>query len=180
MEKEQLSAEERNEIVKYGLERGKIAVTSMIVTLIIGHIFEVFYQSIIFLIVFCLLRRYAGGYHADSQGRCYVISFISIIISFWCMKQIDYKIAISFIFQTLSMIFILLFSPVENKNRKLEKIECLMYRSKTRIIAIIIYAFSCCFYLSQNNIIIAPILMAYLLVMISLLLGQIKNFYGSK
>ena len=80
---------ERDEIIQYGIEREKIILVSIAIILGLGCVFDIFYLSIIFSLAFCALRRYAGGYHAKTQKRCYVISLIILIMSFIIMKYIS-------------------------------------------------------------------------------------------
>ena len=65
METQTFSKEEKEEIIRYGLDRIKSICTMTFVTLLMGCIFQMFFQSIIFLVCFIVLRKYAGGYHAD-------------------------------------------------------------------------------------------------------------------
>lgn len=74
MEIQTFSEEEKEEIIRYGLDKIKNSCMMSAVTLLMGYAFHVFLQSIVFLICFIALRKYAGGYHADTQKRCYVIS----------------------------------------------------------------------------------------------------------
>ena len=174
------SEEEKKEIIKYGFERGKNSFIFIFVTIMIGCFFKVFCQSILFILIFCSLRRYAGGYHADSQKRCYVISFIAIVITFGGMRFLTYNREVCFFIQAICLLAILIFSPVENKNHKLEENERIKYGRKTKITAIVLFAFSCFLYKDKNSYIIFPLVSAYLLVTISLLLGFAKNKYENK
>ncbi|MDE5909710.1 MAG: accessory gene regulator B family protein [Lachnospiraceae bacterium] len=175
MAAEPYSDEEREEIIAYGIERGKIILISMSVSLIIGILFGVLPQSIIFMLTFCSLRRYAGGYHADSQKRCYVISFAVIIITFWMIKILPYYIIADVFINMSCLVLILFLAPVENQNRQLETNERKKYGTKTKTIATFISLLTVFFrYKGLHNIII-PILMAFIIVSISLILGYIKN-----
>lgn len=130
MEIEKFTTEEKNEIVRYGIARGKIALMSIIVALVMGYFFQIMCQSIIFLITFWFLRRYAGGYHANSQRICYFISFGAILVSFWCIKYIKCSTIINLLMQTICLLIIFFLSPVENKNRKLTEDERIIYKKK--------------------------------------------------
>lgn len=175
MVEEQFSPEDRKVIIQYGIQRGKISLISTAATLIMGLFFGIFNQSIIFFIIFCFLRRYAGGYHADSQTKCYIISFAVVIFSFLCIKYVECNTIICFLTQVICLLIILILSPVENKNRQLEEYERIKYRNRARLNAITIFGLSCYVYWTENAILILPIITAYLLVAISLVSGYIKN-----
>ena len=86
MEIQTFSEEEKEEIIRYGLDKIKNSCMMSAVTLLMGYAFHVFLQSIVFLICFIALRKYAGGYHADTQKRCYVISVLIIAVALWATR----------------------------------------------------------------------------------------------
>ena len=114
-----------------------------------GIIFGVFAESIIFAIFFFLQRRYAGGYHADTKGRCYLVSVILIIISMCFIKYIDSGNVICFVWQTFNIIIIYLLAPVGTANRELDRVEKAVFQKKARIIGSISYVLVCYFYLNS-------------------------------
>lgn len=169
------SEEERAELVKYGLERGKTILLSVLVVLILGYFFGVLWKSIIFYISFCLLRRYAGGFHAESQGRCYIVSLMILIISILCMKWANCSIGINIFVQATSLVLIFILAPVENKNRKLDDIEQKRYKKKTRANAVVITLICCFLYWKKNFYIIEPVIIAHVVLACLLVAGYIKN-----
>lgn len=180
MSSEQHSEEERNEIIKYGIERGKVILISTVVALTLGCVTGVLFQSIVFLAAFCLLRRYAGGYHADTQERCYVISFATVAITFWLMKRVQYNITADILMNIFCLLSILFLAPVENSNRRLEEEERKKYGRKTKVIAITISLLNTFFRWKGYHNIVISILAAYLVVTISLVLGCIKLMWENK
>ena len=122
METQTFSKEEKEEIIRYGLDRIKSICTMTFVTLLMGCIFQVFFQSIIFLVCFIALRKYAGGYHADTQNRCYVISTAIIAVALLAIRYMsdgsDNEIFI--LLQSLNFILLYFLVPVDNKNHRLE------------------------------------------------------------
>ena len=105
------------------------------VTLLMGCIFQVFFQSIIFLVCFIVLRKYAGGYHADTQNRCYVISTVIIAVALLAIRYMsdgsDNEIFI--LLQSLNFILLYFLVPVDNKNHRLEQWEKEKYGKKARV-----------------------------------------------
>lgn len=83
---EQLSEEEREEIINYGIRRSIVISISIIVTIMAGYLLGIVWQSIFFLFCFSALRKYAGGYHADTPIRCYFLSFITLFIALMGIK----------------------------------------------------------------------------------------------
>ena len=102
MEIQTFSEEEKEEIIRYGLDKIKNSCMMSAVTLLMGYAFHVFLQSIVFLICFIALRKYAGGYHADTQKRCYVIS---VLIICFCVTILS-KISSVFGFHALAVTYL--------------------------------------------------------------------------
>ena len=134
METQTFSKEEKEEIIRYGLDRIKSICTMTFVTLLMGCIFQVFFQSIIFLVCFIALRKYAGGYHADTQNRCYVISTAIIAVALLAIRYMsdgsDNEIFI--LLQSLNFILLYFLVPVDNKNHCLEYWEKEKYGKKSK------------------------------------------------
>ncbi len=70
---EQLSEEEREEIINYGIRRSIVISISTIVTIMAGYLLGIVWQSIFFLFCFSALRKYAGGYHDVIYNQLYKI-----------------------------------------------------------------------------------------------------------
>lgn len=135
METQTFSKKEKEEIIRYGLDRIKSTCTMTLVTLLMGCIFQVFFQSIVFLVCFIVLRKYAGGYHADTQNRCYVISTAIIAVALLAIRYMsdgsDNKIFI--LLQSVNFILLYFLVPVDNKNHRLEQWEKEKYGKKARV-----------------------------------------------
>lgn len=139
MEMEFFTQKERDEIVSYGIWRIKNTCSMIITMLLIGCIFHAFFQSIIFFICFIPLRKYAGGYHADTQIRCYIIStmiFVMACIFMKCVPPDDFWLLF---IQYTCLLVLWLFAPVEHENHKLENQEKQNYKQKSRQILSGIY-----------------------------------------
>ena len=133
MEIQTFSEEEKEEIIRYGLDKIKNSCMMSAVTLLMGYAFHVFLQSIVFLICFIALRKYAGGYHADTQKRCYVISVLIIAVALWATRyKSDNSVCFVFI-QSLNFIILCFLVPVDSKNRRLEQWEKERYGKKAKV-----------------------------------------------
>lgn len=135
METQTFSKKEKEEIIRYGLDRIKSTCTMTLVTLLMGCVFQVIFQSIIFLVCFIVLRKYAGGYHADTQNRCYVISTVIIAVALLaiCYMSDGSDNEIFILLQSLNFILLYFLVPVDNKNHRLEQWEKEKYGKKARV-----------------------------------------------
>lgn len=71
---------DNKEICKYGIENLLISVIEITSILIIGSILEKTIPTIIFVATIVILRRYTGGYHANTKIGCYLVFVLSYII----------------------------------------------------------------------------------------------------
>lgn len=101
-----------------------------------GLIFHCVLESIIFYFFFSLLRMFTGGFHASSEIKCFLISSIMIFISTYLITVLsDNRFnSIFYALLSLSFIIILIFAPIDNDTKKIDKTD----RKKYRKIAIII------------------------------------------
>jgi len=119
------------EFIKYGLCQLVHYILFWICQIILYLAFGHLWDGILFLVTFIFLRRYAGGYHADSRIRCFIYSnFISLsYIGFCYLKSICNDTPFILLF-TLSTVVTLILSPIDNENRRLEEKEKIKYKGK--------------------------------------------------
>lgn len=124
------------EIVRYGLEIAVLKTIFFAATLIVSLLMNSFWQFIIFISLFSVLRSYAGGYHAKTQIRCFIQSMLLIIAA---VMIINITQKITYIIVPLSVIALAAgaaiwrLAPVDTKNKRLDFDEKVPLRKKTRI-----------------------------------------------
>lgn len=90
-------------------------------SILIGHILRKEIESILMIIPFICIRKFAGGYHSKKFRNCIIASII-IIVSFINIGIIiNYKMVI--VFGIISSLGLLIFSPIDSNNRRLNDIE---------------------------------------------------------
>lgn len=75
--KNQIISEDEKEIYNYGFEILLSSIFSITLALVIGIITKRIIDTLVYLTVFCTLRKEAGGFHASTHFRC-IFSFISV------------------------------------------------------------------------------------------------------
>lgn len=124
------------EIVRYGLEMAVLKITFFAAALVVSLLMNSFWQFIIFISLFSLLRSYAGGYHAQTRIRCFVQSMLlivsAIIIINITQKSTCIIVPLSVVALAASII-IWRIAPVDSKNKRLDFDEKAVMRRKTRI-----------------------------------------------
>ena len=97
-----------------------------------------FFEMFIFSICFVYIRRYSGGFHFENTNLCTLVSIIFISIMAFLLSQIQtipIFIPISSIF--ISVLILIIYGPIENKNKKLFDNEKKVYKKKILFILLI-------------------------------------------
>ena len=106
------------EVYKYGFEVLIAFIVNIAIVLSIGLLFNKIFYSIAFLICYCPIRQFAGGYHANNYTK--------------------YTLMI-FIISTLSYTGIFILAPIEHRNNPLTLREIKKYKKISRILAGVVY-----------------------------------------
>lgn len=139
--KDSNSLTEDEEIVQYGLDIIIDKTIFIFVVIIVGFLSNCLLESIIFAITFAMLRQYAGGYHAETKRKCFLLSFLTIIAALCVIRFAEgYQMLMRalFIICLISSLYIFLTAPMETANKKFDEDEIRVYGRKARIITVII------------------------------------------
>lgn len=81
------SNSEEQEVLQYGFE----CLINTLIPTIFYFLFalaqSMIFETIIWLVLFLLLRNYIGGYHASSHGRCIAISTLYGLLTLFCIDN---------------------------------------------------------------------------------------------
>jgi accessory gene regulator B len=167
--------EEDQELCAYGLQQGLVLTVNLVTTLIIGLAWGMVWHSVVFLIAYVPLRSYAGGYHAKTPRRCYLLSILLIMTVLALVRLLPWTIALSAAFASGASILILELSPVATYNKPLDSLEIARYGQRTRLILLLelgVLGFA----LGLGWRFIVPgISMALVVLSIMLVLGSVQN-----
>ena len=153
-----------------------------LVVILIGSIFHILIESIVFFLVFQLLRKYAGGYHASTEAQCEMLSTLSIIISLGLIKLSRlYDIQIGLlIFSLYSASFIFFLSPLDTPEKPLSVSEKKHFRKLTWIYLFFSTALLFVSYFLKFSVLFSPCCMSLILESVLLLAGKIKVLRTAK
>ncbi len=134
--------EEDKEVVTYGLFSLLFNSYCTLFCLFLGAFLHCFSKAIIFLLSFLFIKKYSGGFHASSEGRCLLVSSMGITFSLILVKLCLINIKIYCLFLIIALILsviIMCFSPIESKNKPLENDDKTKYKkfSIIRILAVV-------------------------------------------
>lgn len=100
-------------------------------------------KYIFFYFAFSALRKYAGGYHADTPIRCYFLSFITLFIALMGIKILQCDDNVGILIQTINLLIIIFLSPIDSVVHRLEYEEKKEYGTRAKKIALIYYVLYC-------------------------------------
>ena len=118
------------DVYRFGVQLLSETVLSFAIFLIIAAFCGSIIEFIIFTAAFALLRQYAGGFHADKFISCLLIS-CCVITAFCIAIHIpDQSVYVIGILAVISLIVILLLSPVDIKYNPLPDSDKKKYKKK--------------------------------------------------
>lgn len=122
--------EEDIDTCRYGLDVFISSALEIASILIIAAFVGNFLEAVLLFTAFIPLRVYAGGYHADTKLKCYLISLgvygiFTVVMNI--LPQGLYS-AVNLLIAVFSLIMILIAAPVIHKNKAVNDIERKHYR----------------------------------------------------
>ena len=129
----------------YGLDMFTAAFLELFSIFVISAFVGNFFETLLFFLMFIPLRIYAGGYHADTKARCYIVSLLVYVCFTLVMKYVPQSLLmpIALEFEFFSMIMVYTAAPVIHKNKHVNDIEKVHYKNASIIICTIETAVIC-------------------------------------
>ncbi len=126
------------EIYQFGIENFIMKACHIISYLIIGILFGLLPELMVFLAAFIPLRENSGGYHAKTPIKCYILS-CSTVVTIMCLIRFisESKMQYSIFMALIVSLILFLIVPVDTDNKHLDDSEMAYYKNKARFIIII-------------------------------------------
>lgn len=117
-------------VCKYGIEVFSISVLEVLSVLILSLACGNFMNTMLFFVAFIPLRMYAGGYHADSKLRCYIVLLLVYLALTLFIKHIPESLIVPFAVATVAFTIFMIFrfAPIINEKKKVNEKEILYYK----------------------------------------------------
>ena len=125
------------EIVTYGIHQMIVMMLNIMFTVISGIVWHELFFMVVMSLYFSVLRPYVGGYHAETEEKCLIISIILVNLILFCRRYFVLGIPAYIIMWLVSMAVILLWAPIGNPNKELDILETRIYKRKSQIIMVI-------------------------------------------
>lgn len=183
IKKYRIITEEDQDIYQYGMELLTSTFINLLLIITIGVIFDKLPQTILFLLEYCFVKRYAGGYHASTHARCiltFSVLYTVMLLGFRVFQV--YRVTLSiFVIGIISIISVLILAPVEDKNKPLEQeeIELYSFRSKQILLFEVVFNILLYIWIGDKSSLLLFAVAAQIWVGIAVVAGAIKNKMSS-
>ena len=164
-----------SELYEYGFWQGGVLIFNFLTVVLLGILFNMLLESIIFLIFYGVLRTIAGGYHARTQNTCYILSIILMIVVLIMLKTFPWNIILCCILTVLSISVIFILAPVQDENKLLDEIEKKFFKKLSRIISLLYGFIIFLLFLFNKNELAYCVVISLFILTIMLVLGKIRN-----
>lgn len=161
----------------YGFEILFLSIINWGTILIFMFITQTFFESILYMFVFILLRHHSGGYHADTHLKCFILTisaYITVLI-FTVIKWSLFSFIILLSNILFSLVVTIFFAPIEHKNKPVTPNELSMHKKISIILSIFFSTCSLILLLFKQYSLALGISFALSQVGISLLFGMYIN-----
>lgn len=165
------------EIYIYGINQILMYSINISSALIIGLIFGKFFEAAVFIVAYCSLRSFAGGYHAKTPLRCYVFSVIMLIIVLVGIKYLYLTEWMYYVVLLAAALVVIVLSPVEDRNKPLDEIEHKVYKRRTILIAATELLIGIVLKLTGLDNLFVAVVYSFCMLSIMLVAGKVKNYW---
>lgn len=150
--KKEIIPEGKKDIYLYGFEIIISSVVYALIFILSAVITSTFVASVIFFVGFYLVRKFCGGFHASTYLKCHFMSVIThfIAIGFLLLFPTDLRLIFNIIVLYICGVTILLFAPVDHKNKRFIKNEYRNFRIKSCIYSCLIIIFSTLYFFKSS------------------------------
>lgn len=146
--------EEDREVYQYSIEVVAAVLINILSSVVLFSVFGMLIECLLFFAIFFPLRTYSGGHHMASHLGCYLLSMLIMLLVIICIRIIPEGtyFASSVLLVAFSSMTIILFSPIEDRNRPIDEIERPIYRRKSlKVLAVELLAFLLLLILSMER-----------------------------
>lgn len=146
-------SEQEKDIYVYGCEAIFSGLVNSLIVFFTGIFFKDFLCVFTFYIVFLMLRKYCGGYHAKTHFRCHFVFLVNLLLIMLMIKKLPLlNISYSIPVIILSDVLIVLLAPVQNENKPIESRKARQFKAIAVIFSLVFSILSVILYFVRKDI----------------------------
>lgn len=133
---------EEAEFYRYGIGQSIFVILNLAVFLLIGGLCGMLRQTLLFYLLYAVLRKFTGGLHAKTPVACGILSDFLLLTVLAALKHFTVTNTVIYIVAAVSLLCILLCAPASHPNKKLDAKEIRLYGIIARAVALLEVLFS--------------------------------------
>ena len=141
---------------------------------VVGIISGMIMESIVMIIPFMIIRKFSGGYHADSFGKCLIIFAGALLIG----KNIYNGVTLN-AFYIAASILLIIFSPIDSINKRLDDDDKMFCKKITIVIVLVIFVITEILwhmgYRCYTRFIVVGVILAELLQLVTIFRNMVET-----
>ena len=106
---------------------------------VIGAFLGMIAEAVVMIMPFILIRKFSGGYHADSFKKCLVLSSIVITATLLIGKCMNNVFIVNIIY-VAATILLMVFSPIDSANKRLDDDDKKFCKKITIFIMVVLFS----------------------------------------
>lgn len=167
------------DVYEYAILIIKRYFTVLLLTLPISYFLHILIETIIYLVLFSVLRKYIGGFHFNNNWACLIFSVISsVLLPYLAVLVISLNLIVSYILLIIDLFLTKKIAPVDHANKQISKNEILIYKKKAislEIIYIIIFSITYFYHLNTISNLLVLTMTFNVLSMLMACIGDKQN-----
>lgn len=150
-----------------------------LVSVLCGFLFGVLWESVLFYVLFTLLRSYAGGIHAKTENMCTILTTLALLASIYGIKVLNIvqNEMISFVIMSVGAVSIIAFCPLDTSEKPLESADRNHFRRISIIIVAAYLALTLLMYAMELNGILNAVAVSVALESVLMISGKMMQLY---
>lgn len=124
------------ELYEYAMYSFLVSVMPLAIFLVASGVIGMLTEGLLIVIPFMVTRKFSGGYHARHAYTCMMISAGLLTSSFYIINHVECNWIVH-ILVAISGLSVVVNSPIDSENKRLEEDEIDQYRNTTCLVVII-------------------------------------------
>lgn len=162
-------------VVKWGIRNILDTIFNIITFLIIGGFIGMVIETVVFILGYIPLRSFAGGYHAKTPLRCWMISNFILFVAMKMICYMEDYTSVSICLGIICVFVLIILMPVSDIHKPLDNND----KNKYKLIGVVILAIeitiTIIFYIIAWKNIVYCFFSVWILLAVMLILGKLKN-----
>ncbi len=167
--------EEDKDIYSYGLKQGVIMLLQTFSVLLVGIIWGMWWQSVLFIFSYTPLRLSSGGIHAGRQWLCFICTVLHAVAVLLIIRYVQCSDVLIVAAIAVSTLVILFLAPIEDRNKPFDDTERIIFKKRTRIMLAIELTAVLIFILFGLSEAAKSISVTHVTLSVMVILGAVKN-----